>query len=132
MTVGSWNPGANANSGIDIQFLDHCLAIAQSESINNIASALSPEQSQMQGIVQLSDEQWQQAVNHYNDEQLIALIRFFTLIETQLTHWDAGAQSPVIKINHVLKNRGVKLDKTVLQWIRKNSSNRFLPNGAIF
>jgi hypothetical protein len=134
MTVGSWNPGTSSpddKTGIDAQFLECCLAIALTADINDIASALTPQQQQMQDIVQLSAEQWQQAVNHYSDQQLIALIRFFTLIEMQLSHWQAGAQSPVIKINRLLKQRGVKLDKALLQWIRENSDNRYIPNGAI-
>ena len=55
---------------------------------------------------------------------------FFTLIEMALPEWAAGAKSPVISINKILKSRGHKLEKDMLLWIKQNSDNRFIPNGS--
>lgn len=132
MTIGSWNPNDSGNSSdaIDTAFIDHCLVIAQTDAINAIEQALSKSEKSMQHVMQASQSTWFSALETYNDAQLIDLIRFFTLIEMQLSNWVGGNQSPVISINNLLKKRGVKLDKSLLLWIRANSSNRYIPNGA--
>ena len=63
------------------------------------------------------------------DDELISLIRFFTLAEMQLTGWDAGKLSPVIYLVKILKNRS-GLDPELRRWIKANTDNRYLPNGA--
>ena len=74
---------------------------------------------------------WQEAVADLSNEELIALIRFFTVVEERISGWDAGAESPAIWINKVLRQRGEKLSVETLRWIRANSSNRFIPNGGL-
>ena len=82
-------------------------------------------------ILRLSDEIWLQSLNDFDNSELLDLIKFFTLIEMQLDDWISGENSPVIKINKILKKRGIKLDQQMLLWIKKNSSNRYIPNGKI-
>ncbi len=64
-------------------------------------------------------------------EQLLHLVRFFTLAEMQLSGWEAGAESPVIWIVKTLRRRKSPPSKDLLLWIKANSDNRFIPNGAL-
>ena len=80
--------------------------------------------------MQADTPSWQTALADHSDEHLIALIRFFTVVEMQLPNWVGGAKSPVISINKVLRSRGQKLDRDMLLWIKANSDNRFIPNGS--
>ena len=61
---------------------------------------------------------------------IASLIRFFAVAEN-LPGWEAGAESPVIPLAKVLRKRGVRLDKELLQWIREVNENRFLPYGPL-
>ena len=80
--------------------------------------------------MQQSKASWHTVARALSNDELIALIRFFTVAES-LPGWQAGNQSPVIWLNQVLKQRGVKLDRTLLQWIKAHSDNRFLPHGQL-
>ncbi|MBT8140325.1 MAG: hypothetical protein KJP25_11215 [Gammaproteobacteria bacterium] len=146
MTTGSWDPGSGtvkASARLDAALLKRFLhiaeAIASSEGSeggesgapDSLEGLLAPEDRGRAEIMQLPTQAWQAALSGYSNQQLLALIRFFTLAEMQLPGWQAGVTSPVIAINSVLKSRGYKLEKPLLQWIRKNSSNRFLPNGPV-
>ena len=65
-----------------------------------------------------------------SDEELIGLVRFFTLAEMQLPGWDGGKQSPVIYLVRILKQRGA-FTPMLRQWVKANTDNRYLPNGAL-
>ncbi|MEZ7985017.1 MAG: hypothetical protein QMB64_04230, partial [Pseudomonadales bacterium] len=96
----------------------------------DLANNIDEQDKSQFAIMQADLTQWKNALNDYSETQLIALIRFFTLIEMALPEWAAGAKSPVISINKILKSRGHKLEKEMLLWIKQNSDNRFIPNGA--
>jgi hypothetical protein len=74
-------------------------------------------------------EYWQAAAA-LSDEDLQRMITFFTLAEMQLSGWDAGKQSPVIYLVRMLKQRGT-FTAELRQWIKANTDNRYLPNGAL-
>lgn len=132
MATGSWTPESGVeNKKIDQQFLQRCMEIASTDAINDLDDALTEQEKTFSGIMHAQQDLWSSALSEYNEEQLISLIRFFTLAEMQLAGWHAGSQSPVIAINQVLKSRGHKLDRDMLLWIRQNSTNRFIPNGAV-
>ena len=80
-------------------------------------------------LMKLQKEAWGEA-DSLDDEQLEALIRFFTLAEMQLPGWAAGKTSPVIYLVKILKSRGA-FDPELKRWIKANSDNRYLPNGAV-
>jgi hypothetical protein len=49
----------------------------------------------------------------------------------QYNHWRAEERSPVIWLTKILRQKGGKIDKDLLQWIKTESDNKFLPNGAL-
>ncbi|MDB4453458.1 hypothetical protein N9123_00875 [Pseudomonadales bacterium] len=133
MTTGTWDPGSKTSKldvNIDLALLQRFLVLAENNQLSDLANNID-EQDKLQFAIMKADlTQWKNALNDYSETQLIALIRFFTLIEMALPEWAAGAKSPVISINKILKSRGHKLEKDMLLWIKQNSDNRFIPNGS--
>ncbi len=134
MAVGSWNPESNSsniNIPVDVALVQRLLAIAESGKLDNLDRAMTAEDQQQNAIMQADASEWEKVLKNYSEEQLISLVRFFTVVEVQLSHWVGANKSPVIRINNILKKRGSKLSKEMLIWIRENSNNRFIPNGAV-
>jgi len=133
MTTGTWDPGSKTSKldvNIDPALLQRFLVLAVNNQLSDLANNIDEQDKSQFAIMQADLTQWKNALNDYSETQLIALIRFFTLIEMALPEWAAGAKSPVISINKILKSRGHKLEKEMLLWIKQNSDNRFIPNGA--
>ncbi|MDB4456246.1 hypothetical protein N9141_00595 [bacterium] len=133
MSTGTWDPSSNASQldiSIDPALIQRFLLIAENNQLNDLAAQISEQDRSQFAIMQADLAQWKNVLNDYSQAQLIALIRFFTLVEMALPEWAAGAKSPVISINKILKSRGLKLEKEMLLWIKQNSDNRFIPNGS--
>ncbi len=133
MTTGTWDPGSKTSKldvNIDPALLQRFLVLAENNQLSDLANNIDEQDKSQFAIMQADLTQWKNALNDHNETQLIALICFFTLIEMALPEWAAGAKSPVISINKILKSRGHKLEKEMLLWIKQNSDNRFIPNGA--
>ena len=131
MNTKIWDPENKKKSNIDNGLLDQFIQIVRNCEESNIKSHLTDVEKNKFYILRLSDEIWLQSLNDFDNAELLDLIKFFTLIEMQLDDWISGENSPVIKINKILKKRGIKLDQQMLLWIKKNSSNRYIPNGKI-
>jgi len=56
---------------------------------------------------------------------------FSLAVAENLPGWEAGQQSPVIPLAKVLRTRGQRLDRDLLQWLREVNDNRFLPYGPL-
>jgi len=133
MTTGTWDPSSNTSKldvSIDPALLQRFLVMAENDQLSDLATQIDEQDRSQFAIMQADLTQWKAALNDYNEVQLIALIRFFTLVEMALPEWAAGAKSPVISINKILKSRGHKLEKEMLLWIKQNSDNRSIPNGS--
>jgi hypothetical protein len=133
MTIGSWTPESEkAALEIDGNWLLQCVALSTDEALQALPKPFSDaELSRYSTFMRFSPEAWKTAVEPLESDQLKALIRFFTVAEMRISGWDAGAESPAIWINKVLRSRGEKLSKDELLWIRANSDNRFIPNGGL-
>ena len=131
MNTKIWDPENKKKSNIDNGLLDQFIQIVRNCEESNIKNHLTDVEKNKFYILRLSDDIWLQSLNDFDIAELLDLIKFFTLIEMQLDDWISGENSPVIKINKILKKRGIKLDQQMLLWIKKNSSNRYIPNGKI-
>lgn len=135
MTVDSWDPNKptpdTRTSSIDPNFISRCLELVTSNKLNTLEESMTAQDKQQSSVMKANQTQWEHALVDYSNDQLIDLIKFFTLVEVQIAHWVGAHHSPAIAINNILKSRGQKLDKSVLTWIRKNTNNRFIPNGAV-
>ncbi|MEC8075660.1 MAG: hypothetical protein VX122_05860 [Pseudomonadota bacterium] len=73
---------------------------------------------------------WSTVAQDLSTQDLVALIRLFTLGEGQFSSWQAGAKSAVIKLVRVMKARK-EMAPELTAWIKTNSDNRFLPHGDL-
>ncbi len=135
MTVGAWNPDQSDNTindSIDHEDLRAFIALSQQDQLESMKDHLDDNLITSKApLMTLGKDQWFAAAESLDEEQIVHLIRFFTLAEMQLSGWQAGSESPVVWLAKVLRQRKAPLDKSMLLWIRANSDNRFIPNGAL-
>ena len=135
MSVGSWQPPSStapSSFKIDHRILKDFIQLAKTQPMDNLSQQLSDDiQRQQQPLMTLKREIWQEAATDLSNHDIEHLVRFFTLAEAQLSGWEAGADSPVIWLVKVLRQRKAPPSKELLHWIKANSDNRFLPNGAL-
>jgi hypothetical protein len=134
MSLGTWDPATEQSKNefaIDRKSLDRFSDYAQTNQLENLPNLLdSTEQQTMVAYMQLTKEDWSAAAKEMNDQQIENLMRFFTVAEN-LPGWEAGAKSPVIWLGKVIKERGVGISRELQIWIKKNSTNHYLPHGAL-
>lgn len=137
MSVESWNPDNAASedglaSSINDEFMQRCIDAGQTDQLDNIQAVFSTEErSRFAPCMRLPAPHWQELAENLSAEDVYQAIRFFTLAEQQLSGWEAGDQSPVIALNKLLRKRGEPLSRDQVMWIKKNTDNHYLPNGAI-
>lgn len=133
MSVGAWEPESKTvTAELDKNLLEGLLNTVRDQALNDLPTVLSTEQKQQgAALMKLPASVWLDAAQAFSNEDVLTLMKFFTLAEMQLEGWEAGDKSPVIGLNKAYKQRGEKLDKTLLLWFRENSNNRFIPNGGL-
>jgi len=142
MTTGTWEPlsekGSDELYTLEINFLKQLAGrITQLESASN-DDATTPnillshdEQQSHIKIMTLPKESWFSISDELSEHEVILLIKFFTLAEKHINHWQAEEKSPVIWLSKILRKKGGTLDQQLLQWIKRNSDNKFLPYGPL-
>ena len=133
MSVGAWEPDNQENERsrehIDRTLLEKIVRSMEGD-VNSVTS-LTPEIIEANWLAGLPAQQWLDEAKLLNDDQVWALIRFFTLAEMQLADWQGGAESPVIPLAKSLRQRKSPLNRDQLMWIRQHSDNRYLPYGPL-
>jgi hypothetical protein len=133
MTVESWDPGA-ASTALTEQRLARLLEAARQSDTADFGLGvgevrdLAPVSRQARRGKPGAD--WAAAAAGLSDDDLVALVRFFTLAEARLGGWEARDASPVVPLVAVLKRRGA-YPADLTAWIKANSDNRFLPHGNL-
>ncbi len=134
MALGTWDPDAEkaaADIHIDLHQLQRFIEWSNNEQLDQLSTLLQGDERQtLSGLMHLDASHWDQVAASHSDDDLQHLIRFFTLAEN-LPGWEAGETSPVIPLAKTLRQRGVKLDKQLLRWIRSANNNRYLPYGPL-
>jgi len=130
MSVGVWKPGGGAESRVvNPALLDRFLRLA-----NGLSGAVD---AGMLDAAELANENWVmkagptawEAARALDSDMAISLVRLFTLVEEQVSGWEAGNKSPVISLAKILKERG-DLEADLRKWIKSNTKNRYLPHGS--
>ena len=127
MAVGVWEPGKSTS--VSTEQLQKLLSKVSETDLSRLSSTLDKEF--MEGnvwMMKLKESAWQVA-DALALEDLVDLIRFFTLAEMQLPGWEGGKQNPVIYLAKILKSRD-EFSPELRKWIRTNTDNRYLPYGA--
>lgn len=134
MSLGTWDPKADpADSTTLVQpaLLRRLISYDQDDQLQQLEQLLSEDDKQrLAGLMKVEHNVWQAAAEPLPEEDLLHLIRFFAVAEN-LPGWETGAGSPVIPLAKVLRQRGVRLEKPLLQWLREVNDNRYLPYGPL-
>jgi len=134
-TVDTWEPSQNdadSTATINIDVLLRLAKVSANDQLDNISQALSSDEiSTHRQLMKRHKDDWFKVSEELELHTLIHLVRFFTLAEAQLTGWEAGSKSPVIWLCRELKNRGAFPDSELIQWIKANTDNKFLPYGNL-
>ncbi len=134
MSIGSWDPSLGseaADLALDDALLARLAAYSANEQLEALGDLLSAgDKQQLAGLMQIDHAQWRAAVEPLDSAVIGHLIRFLAVAEN-LPGWEAGAASPVIPLAKVLRERGERLDRAQLLWLREVSENRFLPYGPL-
>ena len=134
MSLGSWDPKVDAQSTellLESDLLHRLIAYSTEEQLAQLEQLLNANDKQrLAGLMKIDPLIWQTAAEPLLENDLLHLIRFFAVAEN-LPGWEAGATSPVIPLAKILRQRGVRLDKSLLQWLREVSDNRYLPYGPL-
>jgi hypothetical protein len=134
MSIGNWTPPSDekAQAQIDTNSLRRFIELSEQDQLKNLAEFITETEMRDQAsMMTLEQSSWNDVAGQFSTEELVHLVRFFTVAEEQLTGWEAGASSPVIWLTKIIKGRGESLDKALLHWIKSHSSNRYLPYGPV-
>ncbi len=134
MSLGSWDPKITApDSALLLQpsLLRRLIDFDTKDQLAQLDQLLSDEDKQrLSGLMKVDHSTWRTAAETLPNDDLLHLIRFFAVAE-KLPGWEAGAASPVIPLAKILRRRGARLDKALLQWLREINDNRYLPYGPL-
>ncbi|EAT11975.1 hypothetical protein HF888_11355 [Bermanella marisrubri] len=123
MSVDSWQPIQPATD-ITASDLKKMTDFAHEEKTN-----LTSELDWIQPFIQGKKEIWSKAAENLGEAELIALIRWFTLLEKE-QNWDLGEGSPVIPLfKHYKKTCGI--NRELVKWVKEHSENKYLPFGPL-
>lgn len=126
MAVGVWEPDKDQPT----QAISSDLLV-RFAAVDEDATGAALEEAGLAGenwVMSLENAAWEIADSLGTDE-LVHLIRLFTLLEMNVPGWDAGKQSPVIPLVRILRDRGV-FEPALRKWIKANTKNRYLPYGS--
>jgi hypothetical protein len=126
--IGVWQPDEN-HVTVDAVLIERLLGAAA--CLDQPAFGLTAaEVEQFAALMRLPAADWTTVAAGATDEQLVALVKFFTLAEMRLPNWEALGRSPVIPLVAELKRRG-RYPRELTGWIKANTTNRFLPYGSL-
>jgi len=131
VSIGTWEPGNKQSvEPVEHDKLKELISLYRQADPERLADVLSPALIQSDaGLMKLDEASWQNC-QVLTDDEFEPLVRFFTLAEMQLPGWDGGVRSPVIYLVKLMKERGL-FTPELRKWIKKNTDNRYLPNGSV-
>ena len=127
MTLGVWKPASEQS--LSITSLTGLLEQLPVDALQSLEGLTAEGFEVARGWIKLPAQSWALAET-LSSEHIRQLIRFFTLAEYHWASWEAGKLSPVIPLVAQLKQRDA-FDAAFRRWIKTNTDNRYLPNGAI-
>ncbi|GGX64361.1 hypothetical protein [Saccharospirillum salsuginis] len=128
MTLGTWTPDQGAPTPPDADTLAKAAEFGVESADrfpSNPVDALEP----LQVWMRQSRSAWAPLLEPLPTEQLVRLVRFFTLAEHHWAGWEGQDKNPVVWICKELKTRDAFPDAELTQWIKSHTENRFLPYG---
>jgi hypothetical protein len=127
MTLGVWKPASEQS--LSMTGLTGLLEQLPVDALQSLEGLTADAFEAQRNWIKLPAQNWA-AAEALPLEHIRQLIRFFTLAEYHWAGWEAGKLSPVIPLVAQLKQRDA-FDPAFRRWIKTNTDNRYLPNGAI-
>ena len=127
MTLGVWKPASEQS--LSMTGLTGLLEQLPVDALQSLEGLTADAFEAQRNWIKLPAQNWA-AAEALPLEHIRQLIRFFTLAQYHWAGWEAGKLSPVIPLVAQLKQRDA-FDATFRRWIKTNTDNRYLPNGAI-
>ncbi len=124
MTVNSFDPSAE-KAPIPPELPGRLLALNTSSDALELS-----DHDAMEFGKYATHPQWAEAAEKFGDDEVVRLIRVFTLGEMRYAGWQAGDKSPVIALVRILKEREA-YTKELGAWIKSHTTNRYLPHGSL-
>ncbi len=130
MPIDVWEPGADKQARVvDDALLASFLSVADTiDERVEVADLEAVGGSDAAWVMQQTEDAWR-LIAPLEVSQIVSLIRFFTLVERDVSGWDAGKASPVIPMVKLLKSRR-EFTPELRKWIKANTDNRYLPYGS--
>lgn len=125
VTVDSWQP-TPIPTQIEQDDLKRLITSA-SEFVKG--KNFTPDLDWIQPLAKAEYAIWQNTVQDLSDNELINIIKLLTTLETQ-HNWDLGEKSPVIAVFKTYKKKS-GLNRELVQWVKANSDNQYLPFGPL-
>ena len=134
MSISAWDPSADADT-TPVELAPELLArletFSREDQLGELSERLDDSDKQrLAALMSIDHEAWRVACESRDSDALRHLIRFFAVAEN-LPGWEAGDTSPVIPLAKILRQRGDRLDRDMLLWLREVNQNRFLPYGPL-
>jgi len=82
-------------------------------------------------IMRQSPQFWYSISESLSDEEIISLIKTFTIAEKIVPEWKAGSVAPVIWLFSKLRERTNSEQKELSDWIIQHTENTYLPYGSM-
>ena len=134
MSIGSWDPTLASQTetlSLDTELLGRLVRYSREEQLDQLEGVMSEADKQnLAHLMKIDHSLWRSNTETLEADTIVHLIRFLAVAEN-LPGWEAGASSPVIPLAKVLRERGARLDKAQLLWLREVSENRYLPYGPL-
>ena len=133
MSIGSWDPSAESAAQelqLDPALLDRLIGYSRKQQLAQLEQLISADESQvLAGLMKIDHQAWLTAAQPLAEEDLLHLIRFFAVAEN-LPGWEAGPHSPVIPLAKNLRQRGARLDRSLLQLVGESVLDDLRPRDS--
>ena len=132
MSVNSFDPQqfdpSQASAELDNALVEQAISAARAQDEGAQLCLTTDEVAAL--VPAITHAGWSAVAQDLSTQDLVALIRLFTLGEGQFSSWQAGAKSAVIKLVRIMKARK-EMTPELSAWIKTNTDNRFLPHGDL-
>ena len=127
MSVGSWQPEPQSLNTLNQEQVNPLLEKLAAD--NGSLAWVAESVDWVEPLAKADKKAWTELSASLEANQLIPLIRFFTLVEKE-QNWDLADKSPVIPLFKQLK-KSEGLNRELVQWVKSHTDNKFLPFGPL-
>ena len=123
--VGAWEPPARLGESHRAA-LDAAAASVRHDALETDAASAE----RLRQVINAEAAERNPFIEREGSARLLEWVRALTLAEECIAGCEVGAKSPVIAIARILRRRG-DYPADLTGWIKRVSSNRFLPYGSL-